>query len=144
MRKRPLEDDAAASARAADAIDITAYATVAYSSEDPAQPVEHLLEAVYAPDAAGTHPARRGNTDAGRTVSSHIGSSTLCPAPDPRRNGMVPRVPPRKVTYSSRFRRASPATSSSSPPSMSAAASAALEAARSGIRLSPRRAGFPV
>jgi hypothetical protein len=45
-------------------------------------------------------PARRGNTHAGRTVPSHIGLRLLRPAPDAtRRNGMAPRIPPRKVTY---------------------------------------------
>ena len=44
LRKRPLEADAATSARAADEIDIASSATIAYSSENPAHPVEHLLD----------------------------------------------------------------------------------------------------
>ena len=40
LRKRRLEDDAATSAGAADEIDIAGCATIAYSSEDPAHPVE--------------------------------------------------------------------------------------------------------
>jgi hypothetical protein len=42
LRKRPLEDDAAT--RAADEIDIAGCATIAYSSENPAHPVEHVLD----------------------------------------------------------------------------------------------------
>src|SRR5215467_979073 len=44
LRKRPLETDAATSARAAGEIDIAGCATIAYSSEDPAHPVEHMLD----------------------------------------------------------------------------------------------------
>ena len=44
VRKRALETDTPASARAADEIDIAACATIAYSSEDRAHPVEHLLD----------------------------------------------------------------------------------------------------
>jgi hypothetical protein len=44
LRKRPLEADAATSARAADEIDIAGSATIAYSSENPAHPVEHMLD----------------------------------------------------------------------------------------------------
>jgi hypothetical protein len=43
LRKRPVEADVATSARATDEIDITGCATIAYSSEDPAHPIEHLL-----------------------------------------------------------------------------------------------------
>jgi hypothetical protein len=39
LRKRPLEADAATSARATDEIDIAGCATIAYSSEDPAHPI---------------------------------------------------------------------------------------------------------
>jgi hypothetical protein len=42
LRKRPLEADAATIARAADEIDIAGCATIAYSSEDPAHPVERI------------------------------------------------------------------------------------------------------
>src|SRR6202040_1910175 len=49
---------------------------------------------------AGAYPTCRGDTHAGRTVSSHIALRVLRPAPDPRRrNGMARRSPPRKVTY---------------------------------------------
>ena len=51
LRKRPLEADAATIARATDEIDIAGYATVAYSSEDPAHPVEHLFERHSGPGA---------------------------------------------------------------------------------------------
>ena len=44
LRKRPLETDAATSARAAGEIDIAGGATIAYTSEDPAHPVEHMLD----------------------------------------------------------------------------------------------------
>jgi hypothetical protein len=44
LRKRLLEDDAAANARTADEIDIAGCATIAYSSENPAHPVEHMLD----------------------------------------------------------------------------------------------------
>ena len=44
LRKRPLETDAATSARAAGEIDIAGGATIAYSSENPAHPVEHMLD----------------------------------------------------------------------------------------------------
>jgi hypothetical protein len=42
LRKRPLEANAATSA--ADEIDIAGCAAIAYTSEDPAHPVEHLLD----------------------------------------------------------------------------------------------------
>jgi hypothetical protein len=44
LRKRPLEADAATSVRDNDEIDIAGCATIAYSSENPAHPVEHLLD----------------------------------------------------------------------------------------------------
>ena len=44
LRKRPLQPDAAASAGTADEIDIAGCATILYSSEQPAHPVEHLLD----------------------------------------------------------------------------------------------------
>jgi hypothetical protein len=49
LRKRPLEDDAAT--RAADEIDIAGCATIAYSSENPAYPVEHMLDGRSGPGA---------------------------------------------------------------------------------------------
>jgi hypothetical protein len=44
LRKRSLEADAATSVRDNDEIDIAGCATIAYSSENPAHPVEHLLD----------------------------------------------------------------------------------------------------
>src|SRR4029077_8370550 len=44
LRKRPLQPDAAASAGTADEIDIAGCATILSSSEQPAHPVEHLLD----------------------------------------------------------------------------------------------------
>src|SRR6266699_3351768 len=44
LRKRALEADAATSAGTADEIDIAGCATIAYSSEKPGHPVEHLLD----------------------------------------------------------------------------------------------------
>jgi hypothetical protein len=44
LRKRQLEADAAASGGAADEIDIAGCATIAYSSEQPGHPIEHLLD----------------------------------------------------------------------------------------------------
>ncbi len=44
LRKRPLATDTGAAPRAAGEIDIAACATIAYSSEDPAHPVENLLD----------------------------------------------------------------------------------------------------
>src|SRR5215470_7200287 len=58
LRKRRLEDDAATSARAADEIDIVSCATIAYSSEDPAHPVEHMLDGRSGPGATRWISAR--------------------------------------------------------------------------------------
>ena len=44
LRKRPLAADGQANAGAADEIDIAGCATMAYSSEAPGHPVEHLLD----------------------------------------------------------------------------------------------------
>jgi F5/8 type C domain len=44
LRKRPLQPGGAASAGTADEIDIAGCATILYSSEQPAHPVEHLLD----------------------------------------------------------------------------------------------------
>jgi hypothetical protein len=51
LRKRPLEADAATSGRAADEVDITGCATIAYSSENAAHPVEHMLDGRSGPGA---------------------------------------------------------------------------------------------
>jgi hypothetical protein len=58
LRKRPLEADMAASARGAGEIDITGCATIAYSSEDPAHPVEHMLDGRGGPGATRWLSAR--------------------------------------------------------------------------------------
>jgi hypothetical protein len=58
LRKRPLEAGAATIARAADEIDIAGCATIAYSSEDPAHPVEHLFDRHSEPGATRWRSAR--------------------------------------------------------------------------------------
>ena len=58
LRKRPLEADATTIARAADEIDIAGCATIAYSSENPAHPVEHLLDRRSGPGATRWISAR--------------------------------------------------------------------------------------
>jgi hypothetical protein len=58
LRKRPLEADAATNARAAGEIDIAGGATIAYSSEDPAHPVEHMLDGQSGPGATRWMSAR--------------------------------------------------------------------------------------
>jgi hypothetical protein len=58
LRKRPLEADAQADADATGEIDIAGGATVAYSSEDPAHPVEHLLDGNSGPGATRWISAR--------------------------------------------------------------------------------------
>jgi hypothetical protein len=58
LRKRRLEDDAATSASASDEIDIPGCATIAYSSENPAHPVEHMLDGRSGPGATRWISAR--------------------------------------------------------------------------------------
>jgi hypothetical protein len=58
LRKRQLEAGGARSARAADEVDIASCATTAYSSEDPARPVEHLLDGRSGPGATRWISAR--------------------------------------------------------------------------------------
>jgi hypothetical protein len=58
LRKRPLDADAATIGRAADEIDIAGCASVAYSSEDPAHPVEHLFDGHSGPGATRWMSAR--------------------------------------------------------------------------------------
>src|SRR5947209_2308230 len=58
LRKRPLESNTAASGRAVNEIDIAARATISYSSEDPAHPVEHLLDGHSGPGATRWMSAR--------------------------------------------------------------------------------------
>ena len=63
LRKRPLETDAATSARAAGEIDIAGGATIAYTSEDPAHPVEHRLDGSCGPGATRWIGARPDTTE---------------------------------------------------------------------------------
>jgi hypothetical protein len=58
LRKRPLDADGATIGRAADEIDIAGCASVAYSSEDPAHPVEHLFDGHSGPGATRWMSAR--------------------------------------------------------------------------------------
>ena len=58
LRKRQLEAGGARGARAADEVDIASCATIAYSSEDPAHPVEHLLDGRSGPGATRWISAR--------------------------------------------------------------------------------------
>jgi len=51
LRKRPLAADAQVNAGAVDEIDIAGCATIAYSSEKPDHPVEHLLDGNSGPGA---------------------------------------------------------------------------------------------
>jgi hypothetical protein len=63
LRKQPREADAATSARAAAEIDIAGGATIAYSSEDPAHPVEHMLDGQSGPGATRWMSARPDTTE---------------------------------------------------------------------------------
>ncbi len=58
IRKRPLAADAATGVRAAGEIDIVGGATIAYSSEDPAHPIEHALDGCSGPGATRWISAR--------------------------------------------------------------------------------------
>jgi hypothetical protein len=58
LRKRQLEADVATRPRAADEVDIAGCATIAYSSETPAHPVEHLLDGRSGPGATRWISAR--------------------------------------------------------------------------------------
>jgi hypothetical protein len=58
LRKRPLHADAEANAGAAGEIDIADCATIAYSSEHPDHPVEHLLDGNSGPGATRWISAR--------------------------------------------------------------------------------------
>jgi F5/8 type C domain len=58
LRKRPIEAEAAASGRAANEIDIVGRATISYSSENPAHPVQHLLDGQSGPGATRWMSAR--------------------------------------------------------------------------------------
>jgi hypothetical protein len=63
LRKRPLEAEAATSGRDAGEIDIAGHATIAYSSEDPAHPVEHILDGRSGPGATRWMSARPDTTE---------------------------------------------------------------------------------
>src|SRR6185437_11960172 len=56
--KRPLETKLALETNIAGEIDIARCATIAYSSEDPAHPVEHLLDGLSGPGATRWISAR--------------------------------------------------------------------------------------
>ena len=58
LRKRQLTADGAASASAAGELDIANCATIAFTSEDPAHPVEHLLDGSSGPGATRWASAR--------------------------------------------------------------------------------------
>jgi len=58
LRKRLLGPDAATSTGAADEFDIPGCATIAYSSENPAHPIEHLLDGRSGPGATRWVSAR--------------------------------------------------------------------------------------
>ena len=63
IRKRQLQPDAATSARAAGEIDIVGGATIAYSSEDPAHPIEHMLDGDSGPGATRWVSARSNTVE---------------------------------------------------------------------------------
>ena len=63
LRKRQLEVDGATRGRAADEVDIVSCATIAYSSENPAHPVEHLLDGCSGPGATRWISARSDVTE---------------------------------------------------------------------------------
>ena len=60
LRKRPLEADTTTIVRSADEIDTAGCATIAYSSEDPANPVELLFDGHSGPGATCWVSARPG------------------------------------------------------------------------------------
>jgi F5/8 type C domain len=63
LRKRQLEAEGVTIARAADEVDIASCATIAYSSENPAHPVEHLLDGHSGPGATRWISARPDVTE---------------------------------------------------------------------------------
>ena len=63
LRKRPLGAEGAANAGAAGEIDIAGCATLAYSSEQPDHPVEHLLDGNSGPGATRWISARPDTTE---------------------------------------------------------------------------------
>ena len=63
LRKGPLEAEAAASLGNAGEIETAGSATIAYSSEDPAHPVEHMLNGRSGPEARRWMSARPDTTE---------------------------------------------------------------------------------
>ena len=63
VRKRSLAADTAAAGRAAGEIDIARCATIVYSSEDPAHPVETLLDGEAGPGGTRWISARPDTTE---------------------------------------------------------------------------------
>src|SRR4029453_17664882 len=63
LRKRQLEADGTTRARAAGEVDIASCATIAYSSENPTHPVEHLLDGRSGPGATRWISARPDATE---------------------------------------------------------------------------------
>ena len=63
LRKRQLEAGQATGAGAAGEIDIASCATIAYSSENPAHPVEHLVDGRFGPGATRWLSARPDVTE---------------------------------------------------------------------------------
>jgi len=63
FRKRQLEPDKKAGAAAANEIDIAAGAALAYSSEDPSHPVEHIFDGLAGPGGTRWLAARPNATE---------------------------------------------------------------------------------
>jgi len=63
LRKRRLTADVAARAAVAGELDIASCATIAFTSEDPAHPVEHLLDGSSGPGATRWTSARADMTE---------------------------------------------------------------------------------
>jgi F5/8 type C domain len=63
LRKRQLTADGAESASLAGELDIASCATIAFTSEDPAHPVEHLLDGSYGPGTTRWSSARLDATE---------------------------------------------------------------------------------
>jgi hypothetical protein len=63
VRKRQLRADWTANMAAAGEIDLATCATIAYSSEDPNHPIEHLLDGRYGPGGTRWIAARSDTTE---------------------------------------------------------------------------------
>jgi hypothetical protein len=70
IRKRPMEAEARRSGRDAGEIDIAGCATIAYSSEDPSHPVEHLLDEQSGPGATRWISARPDTIELFQTITA--------------------------------------------------------------------------